>query len=126
MNTETAPALQWKWTKPDRRGIWMCASPHKNSDFSEETLSVNLVRYENSVSVDWLEGWWCRLCDIPVIPPPQKQMIKKRLYVRREQAPLDCSPPEIEHRWVSIEELGTDRVEVRGWKYTELVEEFEE
>lgn len=117
--TEPAPPLQWKWMKPDRPGIWVFGGYHKQNPMEGCGICTTVIQIESPIR-DVEIAWYCFLCDIPVISPPEKKKVKKRLYVRRERAPLDCSPPEIEHRWEPVDAA----VKLSEWKSTELIEEF--
>lgn len=120
--TEPAPPLQWKWMKPDRCGVWAFGGPIRTAPPCQHITKLSIIRHE---CFNESEGWYCWISDVPKIVDPEKQKVKKRLYVRRERAPLDCSPAEIKHFWVT-EDTPSDVPERTGWKSTDLIEEFEE
>lgn len=124
--TEPAPPPQWKWMVPNRAGVWMWGGSRKDERVCCEVSVVPQSRVATAESEEgYVTGWWCFICDPTQILEPEKKVVKKRLYVRRERAPLDCSPPEIEHLWITDKSQQV-APEESGWSSTELVEEFEE
>lgn len=109
--------LQWKWMKPDRTGIWMFGGTRKS-----EVLCSVLKEITSSGPLEelYLEGWWCFICDIPVIAPPERKKVKKWLWIRHKQGGL------YESEWIeSGGGLCVDPGEYQ-WMETSITREFEQ
>lgn len=73
--------LRWKWCKPDSAGLWT-----SGGDLQEVVDGMPIVWRSGKT---YFTGWWCRICDEPVILPPEphrrlatKKDVGKEVFVK--------------------------------------------